>query len=152
MMTKRCILVVVLFACVGMQVEAASNDRTGYYKIMDRFFELLGEQKPGEAIDSIYASSPYLDKITDQVAHLKVQFVASNESTFGKYHTRDILIDKEIAGRYAYVYVFVAYDRQPLKMEFHFYRPQEKWVLQKFSYSADVDDDIATFAKYDLMK
>jgi len=55
-------------------------------------------------------------------------------------------------GRYAYVYVFVAYARQPMRMEFHFYRPQEQWVLQQFSYSDDINDDIATFAKYDLIR
>lgn len=153
MTIKRVLLIFVLVALAGVQpVAAQSIDRMGYYKILDRFFELLREGKPGEAIDAIYGTSPYKDSIADQIAGLRAQFVASSSATFGQYHAREILIDREIAGRYAYLYVFVAYDRQPLKMEFHFYRPQDKWVLQKFSYSADVDEDIAAFSKYDLLK
>lgn len=153
MITKRFLAVFAVVACIGVHSLASQSiDRMGYYRIMDRFFELLREDKPGEAVDAIYGTSPYRDAIGDQVANLRAQFVASSSTVFGKYHAHEVLIDREIADRYAYLYVFVAYDRQPLKMEFHFYRPKDTWVLQKFSYSGDVDNDIATFSQYDLMK
>lgn len=155
MIHKRSVPIIALALCVGIGAAsfgADSIDRMGYYKIMDRFFDLVREGKPGEAIDAIYGTSPYRDKIADQVASLRAQFVSSSATSFGAYHSHETLIDREIAGRYAYLYVFVAYDRQPLKMEFHFYRANDTWVLQKFSYSADVDDDIATFSKYALIK
>jgi hypothetical protein len=62
------------------------------------------------------------------------------------------VVKKEWAGRYAYLYYFVAFDRQPLKFEFHCYRASDKWVLQNFKFSDDVDEDFEAAATRELFQ
>ncbi|MFQ5700273.1 MAG: hypothetical protein ACE5HU_00325 [Acidobacteriota bacterium] len=142
---------ITLLLIIGAPTFVASSDATGYAKIMDRFFDLPQQGKTPEAIDFIYGTNPYSEKVSDQVSQIKTQLV-SQGAIFGKYRGHEVVIERMIAQRYVYMVVSVAYDRQPLKMEFHFYRPGDKWVLQAYSYGTDLDDDIARFAKYDLVK
>lgn len=118
---------------------------TDYHDIAARFFELVKEKKPGEAVDYAFATNPWLEKVPDQVANVRVQF-SGLESLVGQYIDQEILIDAKISSRYAYVYYLVAYERQPIKIEFHFYRPKDKWVLLNFFFNADISADVPAFA------
>jgi len=61
-----------------------------------------------------------------------------------------VILKKVLGDRLIYMYYLVAYDRQPFKFEFQFYRPGDKWVVQNFSFSDKITEDIQEFAKYDL--
>lgn len=69
----------------------------------------------------------------------------------GNYRGSALILKKVLGERLVYMYYLVAYDRQPLKFEFVFYRPGDKWVVQSFSFSDKITEDIRDFAKYDLV-
>jgi len=127
---------------------AQPND---YHDIAAKFFELVEHKKPGEAVDYVFGTNPWLEKVPDQVAAVRTQF-SGLEALVGQYIDHEILIDTEISSRYVYVYFLAAYERQPIKVEFHFYRPKDKWVLLNFYFNADISADVRAFAAKDLLE
>lgn len=123
----------------------ASAQSPDYHQISDRFFALVAEDKPTEAIDYVFGTNPWLLKIPDQVANVRVQF-SNLESLVGAYVDREAMVDSQISGRYAYMYVLANYERQPIKIEFHFYRPKDEWVLLNFFFNSDISDELVGFA------
>lgn len=139
---RTSIVLAIALVCAG----ATFAQDEDYHKIADRFFELVQQNKPGEAVDYIFGTNPWLEKVPDQAANVRTQF-SGLKALIGEFISEEALIDTEITSRYAYMYYLVAYDRQPIKIEFHFYRPGEKWVLLNFQFNADISADIATFAR-----
>ena len=136
------------FASFAAQpVFAETND---YHDIATRFFELVKEKKPGEAVDYIFGTNPWLAKVPDQVANVRAQF-STLEPLIGQYIDNEIVVDTKISSRYAYVYYLAAFERQPIKVECHFYKPQDEWVLLNFRFHADISGEIAMFALKDLV-
>ncbi len=114
--------------------------------IAAQFFKQVQEEKYGEAIDQAFATNPYSAKMAESIKQLRSQF-ASAISLIGKYHSNELLLQKTVANRYAYLYYFVAFDRQPMKFEFHCYRGSDRWVLQNFEFSDKIGSDIAAWAR-----
>lgn len=129
---------------------AHSDEGRTYLPVIDEFFKTLADGRGEEAVLELYESSPYAELIKDDIDNLAFQ-LSNMKRVYGGYKTHETLIHKVVAERYAYLMFFVAYDRQPFKFEMHFYRPDEVWVLQNFSFSDDIDDDIVEWAQYKLL-
>ena len=121
-----------------------------YADIIDHFYSLLEEKEGAEAVDWLFSTNPYSDRLPDALVNIKSQF-SSLEASIGSYIDNHLLIDKEISSRYVFRYYLVDYDRQPLIFKFHFYRPKDRWQVQNFFFVANVSADIETFAKYNLL-
>ena len=115
--------------------------------IAGQFFKLVSEGKVTEAMDQAWATNPYSSGMADTLTSIKSQ-LNSSLAIVGKYRAYELLTRKEVASRYVYLSYFVAFDRQPIKFEFHCYRPNDKWALQNFKYSDSLGDEIATSAKF----
>ncbi len=146
-----CSLLVSLLASVlihGTSV-ASENQRT-YMNDVDRFFELMDQGKPEEALLGIYLSSPFKDELEATMRTVAFQLADLNR-THGEYQSHEILIHKVVAERFAYLMFFVAFDRQPFKVEFQFYRPDEEWFFHKFSFSDNIADELVEAAQIKLL-
>jgi hypothetical protein len=148
---RMCLLMLLigLMVCLVGGAAGAERDRMGYYKPLDHFFELLAEGKTADAVASLYATNPHSDKFSDSIEQVKVQLTAA-VSTLGEYRGYELLLDREVGNHYVYIYALAIYDRQPLAMEFHLYRPKDKWIILNYSFTGDVKGDLETFAQYDL--
>ena len=121
-----------------------------YQRLMESFFTNLEQQKPGGAIDYIYDTNLNLDNIKARVADLRARFIADMERV-GQFQQYVVALERDYDGIYSYLYVIAVCDLQPVKMEFHFYRPKQRWRLHSFSYSRHLDSDIADILKYELI-
>ena len=123
---------------------------TGEYDdIVNKFFDLISQGKPGDAVDFLYKTNPWSDKVQDAVQQVKTS-IMSLQAMSGNYRGSALILKKVLGDRLVYMYYLVAYDRQPLRFEFQFYRPGDKWVVQSFTFSDKITDDIRDFAKNDL--
>lgn len=126
-------------------VAPAAAQTADYHAMSDRFFELVAEGKPTEAVDYVFGTNPWLTKVPDQLANVRSQF-GNLESLVGGYVDREALVDSQVSDRYAYMYVLANYERQPIKVEFHFYRPDDRWMLFNFNFHSDIAEDLVGFA------
>ena len=148
-MRHRSVLVTVFLVVALFFRESAASPTGAYDDIVNRFFDLINQGKSVEAVDSLYKTNPWSDKVQDAIQQVKSSLTAT-EALSGKYRGSVQIVKKVMGDRLVYMYYLVAYDRQPLKFEFHFYRPGDKWVIQNFAFSDKITDDIQEFAKYDL--
>lgn len=130
---------------------AIASETQGCEQIAAKFFDLLSEGKSGEAVDSVFKTNPYLDKVADAIVQVKSS-LASSEKLIGNYRDSSLILDKKLGDRVIYLYYLAAFERQPIKFEFLCYKPNEKWVIQNLFFSDKVLDDIRDFVKYDLFK
>ena len=140
------ILVSVAVASIGAAPASSSGS---YDDLVAKFFDLVNDGKPDAAVESLYKTDPYSDKIADSIQNVKSS-LASTIALIGAYRGSSLIIRKELGDRLAYLYYVVAYDREPLKIEFFFYKPGDKRVLQSFAYNDKILDDIREFARYEL--
>jgi len=143
--TCRLVPAVVAVLVASTLVAPSAAQTADYHAISDRFFEIVAEGKPTEAVDYVFGTNPWLGKVPDQMANVRSQF-GSLESLVGDYVDREALIDSQVTSRYAYMYVLANYERQPIKIEFHFYRPKNEWVLLNFYFHSDVTEELVGFA------
>ncbi len=129
---------------------AADDHERPYMEDIEKFFELLAEDKATDAVEGIYASSPYADTIAADMENVAFQ-LESLGRVHGKYRAHEVLIHKVVAERFAYLMFFVAYDRQPFKMEIRFYRPQDEWFFLGYSFTDGLANDLAEAAQYKLL-
>lgn len=140
-----------LFALVAIALWAGTVPAQTCESIATQFFKGVQEEKYKEAMDQMWATNLYSPGMKDTLTQITTQLV-STTSTVGKYRGNNLVVKKEWAGRYAYLYYFVAFDRQPLKFEFHCYKASDKWVLQNFMFSDKVTADFAEAAARELFR
>jgi len=145
------ILSVVIASLLIPDTLAAQESGQPYMREIDLFFTKLAENKGDEAIIAVYEGSPYASVMADAINNVAIQ-LAAMQRTYGEYHDHEILIHEVVLDRYAYLMFFVAYDRQPFKFEFHFYKPRDEWQFQNFRFSDEIDYDIVEAARLKLLK
>jgi hypothetical protein len=65
-----------------------------------------------------------------------------NEELVGKYYGH-VFVDKIEASDCFSIYTYLLkFDRQPLRLTFKLYKPNDKWILYSFSFDDTFDDDL----------
>lgn len=125
----------------------AGYSYAGDYKSeIDKFFTLYEKGNRVEAVDSIYATNPWMSTATDSIQQIKTQFQGI-EKLVGNYNGREFIGETNIKDRFVHVTYLALYDRQPVRMEFQFYRPKNDWIIYSFSFDIDFDDEIEAGAR-----
>ena len=117
-------------------------DQSEYTELVDDFFNAIAQGKSAEGVKKIYGTNPWMDRVQDQVANVQTGLSAL-PGTVGEYHSHELVTKKEIANRLVYLYYFVAFDRQPVRFEFQFYRADKKWMLYSFSFDDTLNDELS---------
>jgi hypothetical protein len=107
----------------------------------ERFLTQLGAGNGVEALDELYASNPWIQSSQDDILSLKNQ-LAGLEGIVGAYHSHLPMSEVRLAGCWVYLGYLVLFDRQPIRFEFQFYRPDSEWMTYSFSYDDDLDEDV----------
>jgi hypothetical protein len=121
----------------------------GYDAIVKQFFAILKEQKSAAAVDYVFGTNPLAQDMKGQITQVKSQFAAV-EPLLGELRGHDVVLKKTLADRYTYLLVFAAYDKQPLKIEFVFYKASDKWVVQNFAFNTDFMSDLKALAVLEM--
>lgn len=129
---------VLLFAAVTLAPQVHAGD---YRDAIAEFFGLYAQGKKTEAVDRLYGTNPWMASATDAIQQIKTQFDGI-EKLVGEYNGNELIEDVNIKDRFAHVTYLALYDRQPVRMEFQFYRPREEWLMFSYSFDIDFDDEV----------
>jgi hypothetical protein len=135
---------VIVIACLLLCTGVASAE--GYQGEIDKFFMLFDQGKKAEAVDSLYASNPWMSSAKDSIREIKDQF-AGIENLVGQYNGHALIGESIIKERFVHVTYLALYDRQPVRMEFQFYRPKQKWLIYGFSFDIEFDNAVEAEAR-----
>ena len=135
---------IVSLVCVAHVVSPCYAE-SDHMKVVTKFFDVLGEQQSGPAIDYAFSTNPWASVQKAQITQLKLQY-ASLEPLVGKLQGYDVFINEVVADRYAYVLVLAAYEKQPVKIEIIMYKPADKWVVQNFLFNTDFVAEVKALA------
>jgi hypothetical protein len=105
------------------------------------FAERLHTEGPHVAVDSLFSTNEWMmrsqdtrDQITTQLTNLL--------PLIGAYHGREQIATRQAGGSLVlYSYLF-KYDRQPVRFNFMFYRPEEEWRLYRFTFDDSFDVEL----------
>lgn len=112
-----------------------------YTSEIAKFYELYEKGKKVEAVDSIYSTNPWMSSAADSIHQIKTQ-LENIEEIVGNYNGKVLIDETSIKDRFVHVTYMTLYDRQPVRMEFQFYRPEEDWIVYSFSFDINFDDEV----------
>jgi hypothetical protein len=121
-----------------------------YNEEIKTFFELFSTGKTVEAVDSIYRSNPWIQGAHDAVENLKTQLVGI-ERLVGNYNGNQKIGQIQIKDRFVHITYLVLFDRQPVRMEFEFYRPADDWMVYSFSFDDEFDEEVEQAARAQIL-
>ena len=146
-MIKRMSLVMVIFAVILLSSAGIMRcDATELHDRVESFFKQVNDGKVSEAVDFIYSDNPWMNRAADAIQNIKTQML-NLDQIVGKYCAHKKLIEKVVAERFIYISYFVAYERQPLRFEFEFYKPKDKWMIYSFSFDDKIDLEVEESAR-----
>ncbi len=128
--------VTIIFVLISSQAVAGN-----YTDEVNKFFKLYEMGKKSEAVDSIYSTNPWMTSAADAIVQIKSQF-QNIENLVGNYNNKVLVDETNIKDRFVHLTYLALYDRQPVRMEFQFYKPKKDWIIYSFSFDVDFDDDI----------
>lgn len=109
-------------------------------EITDRFFTLYAKD-PAQAIDYAFSTNQWMDRKIDEVANLK-NTLKNLVDLCGDYYGYEMLSEKTAGQHIKLVTFIVKYAREPIRFTFFFYKPNDKWQLNNFSYDENIDQDL----------
>jgi hypothetical protein len=116
--------------------------------LIKRFFDTF-QSNTDKALDDIYATNVWTSEMKDAINSMK-KTIKNYPGEMGKCYGFELITKQKCTERF-FLYSYMArYDRQPMKVVFEFYKPNDKWILYSLNFSADIDDDVELAEKHYL--
>lgn len=128
-----------------------ANSAFAYEAEVEKFFSLYEAGKTTEAVDAIYGSNKWMTQKADAIHNVKTQ-LQNLTSLVGEYQGKIKLGEKDLEDRLVYVSYLVLYDRQPVRLEFVFYRPKEDWIIYSFSFDDEIDEELQAAGRNEFVE
>jgi hypothetical protein len=110
--------------------------------LVDKFFNDYQNKGAKIAVEELYKTNIWTTRIKDKVDDIKNKLESYNEELVGKYYGY-VFIDKiESSDCFAIYSYLLKFDRQPLRLTFKLYKPNDKWILYSFSFDDSFDEDL----------
>jgi len=129
--------------------EIKKEDMMKLTKIVDSFFNKYKNGSTSEAIDYIFATNTFASQngqVSDMKKVLKVK-LDSLRQNIGRYTGADLITEKSTTDNFVLVSYLVKHQLQPVRFTFMFYRPEDTWMLYKFSSDVQVDSELEDAGK-----
>jgi hypothetical protein len=123
---------------VGIQ-SFGQNTPKGTAEKFFKEYQTLGVTK---SIDNLYASNKWMEFSTDAVSGLKTQLEGLTVDFVGKFHGYELVKEQKIGENYIFLTYLGRYDRQPIRFDFEFYKPNSAWQIHSFSFDDKFGDDL----------
>jgi hypothetical protein len=111
---------------------------SGYKEILDDFFAHFEKGEVVKAFDGLYATNDWIDEQSDDIKGLKSE-IKSMQNMVGDYIGKKEIGEKVYEDFLAHFTYAVLYERQPVIMDFTFYKSGDKWVLYNYTFGSDLD-------------
>jgi hypothetical protein len=122
-----------------------------YNKEIDNFFSLYEKGEISKSVDSIYSTNRWIDPSSDAVMNLKGQF-SSMSQIVGTYVGKERIGVHSYSERLLMVTYLMLYERQPIRLEFMFYRPADSWIIYSFSFDDNTDQELKMSAREEITR
>lgn len=130
------LFLIALISTLPLSCRAQTNNPDD---IVNAFFSKYEKDKM-EALNYLFSSNKWMDKSKEQIDNLKNQLIGTTQ-LLGEYYGYELLAKKKVNQLELHTY-FVKYDRQPLRFTILFYKPNDKWRLQNFSFDDNLDGEL----------
>ncbi len=135
-----------LMTWMSTQVQAAEVE-----PIVEKFMEMVKAGQVEEAVDFLYGSNPWMSRKSDAVQNVRSRLASINQMV-GNLKNHEKLQELRAGSRFVYLSYLAAYDRQPIRFEFEFYRPADAWIIYSFSFDDKLDEDIEKLARQQVAR
>jgi hypothetical protein len=142
---KYIMIICVLF----LSVSAFASDE--YNEEIEKFFSLYEKGEISKSIDSIYSTNRWIDSSSDAAMNLKGQF-SSMSQMVGDYLGKERIGVHSYGERLLMVTYLLLYERQPIRLEFMFYRPADSWIIYSFSFDDNTNEELKMSAREEMAR
>lgn len=101
--------------------------------ISKKFFNLYGDKGPKAALEYAFSTNEFIDAKSQNVFAM-IKELESMSGKLGKYLSSELISEEKIAKSLTKNSYLVKFERQPIRIEFIFYKSNKEWSLQNFSY------------------
>ncbi|EIM72288.1 hypothetical protein A3SI_19922 [Nitritalea halalkaliphila LW7] len=131
------VLSLAIYSC--SDANSQSGEALTPEKINEHFFDLYDSKGPSEALEFVFSTNDWINET--QTSELKNKLVELTKQ-LGNYQGKEV-ISKRSVGENLLLYTFlIKYDRQPIRYLFIYYKPNNKWQLQKFQYDDNLETEL----------
>lgn len=138
MIPRLIVLSLALFCTTSPLLAQGATD---YLQEISAFFATIKKGQPKEAAERLLSTN------AEAAARLDNKLSVENglermKDTLGAFKDFNIVKEKKIGERIVYVLAFAIYEKQPVRFEFIFYKPEEKWLFLNVNFGLQTIDDI----------
>ncbi len=108
----------------------------------EKFFKEYQTLGVAKSIDNLYASNKWMEFSADAVSGLKTQLEGLTVDFVGKFHGYELVKEQKIGENYIFLTYLGRYDRQPIRFDFEFYKPNNTWQIHSFSFDDKFGEDL----------
>lgn len=108
----------------------------------EKFFKEYQTLGVAKSIDNLYASNKWMEFSTEAVAGLKTQLDGLTLDFVGKFYGYELAKEQKIGENYIFLTYVGRYDRQPIRFDFEFYKPNTTWQIHSFSFDDKFGEDL----------
>lgn len=127
-----------LLVLLVITATASTAFASGYKEILDDFFAHFEKGEVVEAVEGLYATNKWTDAQSDDIKGLKSD-INSMQSMVGDYLGKKRIGGEVYEDFLAHFTYAVLYERQPVIMDFTFYKSGDKWIIYNYTFGADMD-------------
>ena len=140
---KNVFLFSLLFSVLNCKISFAQNTPEG---IVTEFFDLYKNKGGDKAIEYIFSTNPYAASSKEAIMQLEQNLKTAMENN-GKFWGYDLLTTRKAGENLVMLTYLVKHDRDPITFRILFYKPNDKWQLQKFKFDDKMDDELEEASK-----
>lgn len=109
--------------------------------IADSFFYYFKNKNIEAAIKYVFSTNKYLVQFPEVVNTLKSKFDKALP-ILGNFNGYQLYLKKEVTTNFVQLGYLMNFDRQPIKIVFLLYKPQNKWQIQDMRFDDKLEDII----------
>ncbi len=120
-------------------------------KVIENTISLIVKDKPNEAFDFALKSNKYFADMKSDIDSARNEFVSFVKKV-GVATACEKLVTRNLIQRYRTDVYLCLSPKQPFEIKFEFYRQEDSWRIQSFSFSSEADDYIEESIKIEIGK
>lgn len=136
---KKIFFLLILFL-LSPAIKAQSDSLNTPEKICEHFF-MLFETDTDNAVDFLFSTNKWFNAATmPQLVDIKGKI--KKLYYLGNFKGFELASKKVLSPSNVLITYIVKYDRQPIKIEYYFYKPEKQWQIQTFRFEEDLKLDL----------
>ena len=127
----------------------AQTNNSSLENIIDKFFHIY-EKNVNSALDTIFS---YADKnVITALPYIKDTLRGTIKADGSKYSGYELIIKKNATASYCFYSYLVKYPVRPMRFNFIFYNPEDKWIMLDFSFDSNIGSEVMEWSKLNYSK